>query len=630
MVPARRKRLLELADEYGFIVVEDDPYGRLRYEGGHVLPLKALSDDVVYLGTVSKVFAPGLRTGWIVAPKSILARINLVKQGTDLCGSAFNQVVVEHYFTDTPWQKTLQKFVSTYRTRRDAMLAALDEYFPAEATWTRPEGGFFVWVTLPDYVDTASMLSVALEHGVTYTPGDGFFPGGTAGKNCMRIAFCYESPPKTSPRPSSAWRTSSTNGWSCTGLSSMPVPLGFRRLASRRNKPTLRLPAAPNLRAMPKARVPEVRFAFTIPRILGTAETLADVGANVGLLVLEQNANADVRGPLLLKGNDMGLKVAVLMGGASFEREFSLASGKQVCAALEEAGHKVVPLDTTSDLVPTLRSERPDVAYIALHGKHGEDGTIQSLLEFLDIPFVGSPASVCRSTWKQGLAAHHHGNVPRHDRRAASGVVAAGHLRGARRVQGHGRRHGARLGGGARDWRISRGREACARRLGHGRAPGGLPRRLGGGHSGRPVVRRARGHRAVVEGVEMAVSILGTGWDAYALPPVEIVPKQGLYDTAARLDASAVDYYAPVRPLSLPPTRATRQAIRAEIERAALEVYRAYGLRELWAASTSSGTARRRGVFETNVSPGMNRPLAVPCRLQGRRSHASPACLTVW
>lgn len=194
MVPSRRKRLLELADEYGFMVVEDDPYGRLRYDGGHVLPLKALSDEVVYLGTVSKVFAPGLRTGWIAAPKSVLAKINLVKQGTDLCGSAFNQVVVEHYFTDTPWQNTLRKFVETYHLRRDAMLAALEEYFPAEASWTRPEGGFFVWVTLPSYMDTGSMLGVALEHGVTYTPGDGFYPDGSAGKNSMRIAFCYESP----------------------------------------------------------------------------------------------------------------------------------------------------------------------------------------------------------------------------------------------------------------------------------------------------------------------------------------------------------------------------------------------------------------------------------------------------
>lgn len=194
MSPVRRQRLLELAEEYDFFVVEDDPYGRLRYDGGHVKPLKALNDQVVYLGTVSKVFAPGLRTGWVVAPKSFLSKLNLVKQGTDLCGSAFNQVVVEHYFTDTPWQKTLQKFVETYKTRRDAMLAALEKHFPPEATWTHPEGGFFVWVTLPEYVDTGSMLSVALEKGVTYTPGDGFFPGASAGQNCMRLAFCFEDP----------------------------------------------------------------------------------------------------------------------------------------------------------------------------------------------------------------------------------------------------------------------------------------------------------------------------------------------------------------------------------------------------------------------------------------------------
>ena len=194
MSPARRRRLIELANEYGFMVVEDDPYGRRRYDGGHVLPLRALSDKVVYLGTVSKVFAPGLRLGWIVAPAGVLAKINLVKQGTDLCGSAFNQIVVEHYFTDTPWQRTLQKFVSTYKVRRDAMLTALDRYFPPEVTWTRPEGGFFVWVTLPAYMDTTSLLADALEAGVTFVPGDGFWPDGKRGRNCMRIAFCYESP----------------------------------------------------------------------------------------------------------------------------------------------------------------------------------------------------------------------------------------------------------------------------------------------------------------------------------------------------------------------------------------------------------------------------------------------------
>jgi 2-aminoadipate transaminase len=194
MSPERRKRLIELSEEYDFLVIEDDPYGRLRYDGGHLIPLKVLSDKVIYLGTISKIFAPGLRMGWIAAPEYVLKRINLVKQGSDLCGSSFDQMVVQHYFNDTPWEKTLQRFISTYAERRDAMLAAMDEYFPPEAKWTRPVGGFFVWVTLPDYVDTSAMLALALERGVTYTPGDGFFPDGKRGKNCMRVAFCFESP----------------------------------------------------------------------------------------------------------------------------------------------------------------------------------------------------------------------------------------------------------------------------------------------------------------------------------------------------------------------------------------------------------------------------------------------------
>ena len=194
MSPERRKRLLELSHEYDFIVVEDDPYGRLRYEGGHCLPMRALDDSVVYLGTISKMFAAGLRVGWIMAPPGVIGKINLAKQGTDLCGSMFDQVMAATYFTDTPWQNTLQKFVKTYDKRRRAMLAALEEYFPPEATWTHPEGGFFVWVTLPEYVDANSMLAEALEHGVIYAPGDSFYPDGKRGRNCMRLNFSYEHP----------------------------------------------------------------------------------------------------------------------------------------------------------------------------------------------------------------------------------------------------------------------------------------------------------------------------------------------------------------------------------------------------------------------------------------------------
>ena len=194
MSPERRKRLLELSHEYDFIVVEDDPYGRLRYEGGHCLPMRALDDSVIYLGTISKMFAAGLRVGWIMAPPGVVSKINLAKQGTDLSGSVFDQKMAAAYFSQTPWQNTLQKFVKTYDKRRRAMLAAQEEYFPPEATWTHPEGGFFVWVTLPPYVDANSMLAEALEHGVIYAPGDSFYPDGKRGRNSMRLNFSYESP----------------------------------------------------------------------------------------------------------------------------------------------------------------------------------------------------------------------------------------------------------------------------------------------------------------------------------------------------------------------------------------------------------------------------------------------------
>ncbi|MGI6221652.1 MAG: PLP-dependent aminotransferase family protein [Coriobacteriales bacterium] len=189
----RRKRLLEVAHKHGILVIEDDPYGRLRYSGEPIASLRSMDGNVVYLGTVSKMFAPGVRTGWIIAPKPILAKINLTKQAADLCGSTLDQVVVEHYFNDTPWRETLEALRKQYAERRDAMLAALEEFFPPEAEWTHPDGGFFLWVTLPRFVDTDQMLSLALEQGVTYVPGKGCDAAGGC-TSSMRLAFCYETP----------------------------------------------------------------------------------------------------------------------------------------------------------------------------------------------------------------------------------------------------------------------------------------------------------------------------------------------------------------------------------------------------------------------------------------------------
>ncbi len=298
------------------------------------------------------------------------------------------------------------------------------------------------------------------------------------------------------------------------------------------------------------------------------------------------------------------MKVAVLMGGASFERAISLDSGKRVCEVLEEAGHKVVPLDTTKDLVPTLRSERPDVAYSALHGKHGEDGTIQSLLEFLEIPFVGSPAAVCRDTWNKAT-------IPSALRSWAAGQ---GGMSSASYPQGVCLARDAMKDMGA----------ATAIDLFEQRIPGGYPLCVkpacGGSALGVHRVERAEDMGAAlldaltyddevlvqewIDGVEVAVSILGNDWDAHALPPVEIIVRDGLYDTDARLSDEAVDYYTPVRPSSLSNNEADAQAIRAEIERAALEVYRAYGVCDLGRVDLIWDGAQAR-VLEVNVSPGM-------------------------
>lgn len=300
----------------------------------------------------------------------------------------------------------------------------------------------------------------------------------------------------------------------------------------------------------------------------------------------------------------MGLKVAVLMGGSSFEREFSLASGKNVCAALEEAGHKVVPLDTTSDLVPTLRSERPDVCYSALHGKHGEDGTIQSLLEFVGIPFVGSPSSVCQRAWNKDSM---------HSEMAAYRAITgddpiASWPQGLYIARDAFKDMGAATALDLVEERVIGGYPVAVKPA-HGGSALGVHRVDSVDDLGEAILDALSFDEAVVieqwvEGVELAVSILGTGWDAYALPPVEIVAKQGLYDTAARLTPGDVEYFAPVRPASLSNDEGDAQAIRAEIERAALEVYRAYNVQDLARIDLIWDGAQAR-VFEVNVSPGM-------------------------
>jgi 2-aminoadipate transaminase len=187
---ARRQRLVELAREQELLVVEDNPYGLLRYEGEPMPPLYQLDggDFVIYLGTFSKILSPGIRLGWAVAPPPVMEKIVLGKQAADLCTSTLTQYFVREYFAERRWQQYVDNLVDIYRGRRDTMLEALRTYFPAEATWTEPEGGLFIWATLPDYIDTSDLLAKALRADVAFVPGQGAYVDGR-GAHSMRLNF---------------------------------------------------------------------------------------------------------------------------------------------------------------------------------------------------------------------------------------------------------------------------------------------------------------------------------------------------------------------------------------------------------------------------------------------------------
>jgi 2-aminoadipate transaminase len=186
----RRRRLVELARLHEILVVEDNPYGLLRYSGEPLPPLYQLDggDFVIYIGTFSKILSPGIRLGWAVAPPPVMEKIVLGKQASDLCTSTLTQYFVREFFAEGRWQHYIDELIELYRGRRDTMIEALREHFPAEATWTEPEGGLFLWATLPEYIDTSDLLAKALRDDVAFVPGQAAFVDGR-GRNSMRLNF---------------------------------------------------------------------------------------------------------------------------------------------------------------------------------------------------------------------------------------------------------------------------------------------------------------------------------------------------------------------------------------------------------------------------------------------------------
>jgi 2-aminoadipate transaminase len=201
----RRKKVIELADKYGVPIVEDDPYGQLRYEGEHIQSIVHLdsefrgyegacySGNVIYLSTFSKLLAPGLRLAWVIAPLEVIRKLVMTKQAADLHTSSFNQYVAYEVGKGGFLDEHVNLIRRVYKERRDVMLEMMEEMFPPEVYWTHPQGGMFLWGILPEYMDAAEVLKVALERKVAFVPGGSFHAGG-GGKNTMRLNFSYSSP----------------------------------------------------------------------------------------------------------------------------------------------------------------------------------------------------------------------------------------------------------------------------------------------------------------------------------------------------------------------------------------------------------------------------------------------------
>lgn len=193
----RRKNLLALAKKYNTIIIEDNPYGMLRYEGKAIPSIKELDSkgdnrNVIYISTLSKLFAPGFRIGWIVAPHLILEKLTLGVQSAVLCNSTFSQRIAYEYFSDPSWKNNITEFIKIYKKRRDAMLSALEENLSGIATWSKPHGGFFIWLKIPDFLNTKEILADTVRNKVAFVPGTGFYVDGR-GKDSARLAFCTES-----------------------------------------------------------------------------------------------------------------------------------------------------------------------------------------------------------------------------------------------------------------------------------------------------------------------------------------------------------------------------------------------------------------------------------------------------
>ena len=189
----RRREVLAVANELGLLIVEDNPYGLLTIEGEPIDAMRSMDDQVIYLGSFSKTFAPGFRVGWVLAPHAVRERLTIAQEAAVLSPPVFSQFAIANYLENFDWRGQIDTFRSMYQARRDAMLDGLAAHMPPGTTWTSPNGGFFVWVTLPEGLDSQALLPRAVNERVAYVPGTAFYADGFGSRN-MRLSYCFPTP----------------------------------------------------------------------------------------------------------------------------------------------------------------------------------------------------------------------------------------------------------------------------------------------------------------------------------------------------------------------------------------------------------------------------------------------------
>lgn len=202
----RRKKLVEISDKFGVPIIEDDPYGQLRFEGKNLPAVvvvdsqcrpdnEVYSGNVIYLGTFSKILAPGLRLGWVIAPQPVIQKMVMAKQGADLHTATFNQILAYEVGKDNFIANHIEIICKVYKERRDVMLESLEKYMPEGVKWTHPQGGLFLWLTLPEEISSWDIFEEAVSEKVAFVPGESFYPSG-GGQNTMRLNFSNPTPEK--------------------------------------------------------------------------------------------------------------------------------------------------------------------------------------------------------------------------------------------------------------------------------------------------------------------------------------------------------------------------------------------------------------------------------------------------